>query len=555
MNTSKSQEKRIITLSLMILSLCFLMPFLWTKGSLYGDDLHFHIMRMESLSNVLRSPVNFEQFYNGGQAINLFYPYLLYYPYFLIYKVIGHFWIAWIIYLYLLTNMTLFIAYKSAKTISKSSKVGLIFALLYGFSAYRSHNILVRFAVGEFISSAVLPLVFCGLYLIIKTKGKRWLPLTLRMTLLIYSHVMSAIITTVILSILAFLTFAYWEEKGKILLSTLKAALTTVLLTAAFWAPMLEQFVSVKISGVTKLAPSLYSLPLKEVLTVNLRNDILSHHIGLVFLIMIVFLATRYKHFTAFDKLIWWFGIFFWLSTTNLLNWDSLTFLHRGFVQLPWRFNTYALLMISYLTASQIKLVKKDYVLALIPLAIVALHAFSLTSAINRLANAPVALPWTELSYRNDYHQLTNTVFVPDYTNVAPGFSDNINASDPRWKVIQHEIYINENLVESENSYQADTASFKVTNPFEDGASAYLPVYFYKGQVVTVNGKTVPSSVSSWSSTKIELPKGENTITVSYTYTKLARLAQALSLITAISLFSLYYWQNRPQRQSQNSPS
>lgn len=539
----------------MILSLCFLMPFLWTKGSLYGDDLHFHIMRMESLSNVFRSPINFEQFYNGGQAINLFYPYLLYYPYFLIYKLIGHFWIAWIIYLYLLTNMTLFIAYKSAKTISNSNKVGLIFALLYGFSAYRSHNILVRFAVGEFISSAILPLVFCGLYLIIKTKGKRWLPLTIGMTLLIYSHVMSAIITTVILSILAILTFTHWEEKGAILLSVIKAALITIFLTAAFWAPMLEQFASVKISGVTKLAPSLYSLPLKEVLTVNLRNDILSHHIGLVFLIMIVFLITRYKQFTAFDKLIWWFGIFFWLSTTNLLNWDSLHFLHRGFIQLPWRFNTYALLMISYLTASQIRRVRKYYALALLPLVIAGLHIFSLTSAINRLANSPVAFPWTELSYRNDYNQLTNTVFVPDYTNVAPGFSDNINPNDPRWKIIQHEIYINENLVKSENSYQADTASFKVTNPFKDKASAYLPVYFYKGQVVTVNGQTVSSSVSSWSSTKIELPKGENTITVTYAYTKLARLAQLLSLITGIFLLILSYHHNRPKRHIKNTPS
>lgn len=528
--TKSYQDQLIKLLFVMIVSLCFLLPFALTKGSMYGDDLHFHIMRMESLSNVLKSPVNFLQFYHGGQAINLFYPYLLYAPYFIFYKLIGDFWLAWLCYLFLLTNATLHIAYYAAKTMTQSTKVGMVFALLYGFSAYRSHNILARFAVGEFISSAVLPLVFCGLYVLLQSKGRKWLTLSLGMTLLIYSHVMSAIITTAILGLLCLVTIFCWKDRLATLLGIVKAALLTLVLTATFWIPMLEQFLTIKIAGVTKLAISLHSLPIREVLIDNLRNDILSHHIGLMFPIMLVFLLTRVKHFSRLDWLVFGLGIGFWLSTTTLVNWDSLDVLHRGFIQLPWRFNTYALLMMSYVTASQVKNIKGTYLLAL-PIFVIGLHVLSVRNAVHRLGNAPVQFPWTELSQRNDYQQLTTSVFVPDYTNLAVGFTDNINSSDPRWHVVQNQVYLNQTHVPSENHYTADQASFIVDNPFPQAATAYLPVYFYKGQSITVNGQKVPGQVSPLSSTQIELKQGTNRITVSYHYTLLARLAQVTSLV------------------------
>ena len=91
-------------LIMIVFSLIFIFPFLFSKGSLYGDDLHFHLDRMLGLSNIFDSPINFKTFYNSGQGINFFYPFLIYYPFYIIFSFVHSIWVAWYFYCLLYTS-------------------------------------------------------------------------------------------------------------------------------------------------------------------------------------------------------------------------------------------------------------------------------------------------------------------------------------------------------------------------------------------------------------------------------------------------------------------
>lgn len=144
-----------------------------SNGVLNGDDLHFHIDRMLGLSSIWKSPVNFRTFYKVGQGVNYFYPYITYYPYYLLYRLTHSFYMGWMLYLYFLTTITYLIAYYSSKNITKNFFVAHLFAIFYVFASYRLDNIVIRFAIGEAIAITFLPLVFYGLYLIIKGNYKK----------------------------------------------------------------------------------------------------------------------------------------------------------------------------------------------------------------------------------------------------------------------------------------------------------------------------------------------------------------------------------------------
>ena len=119
------------------------------------------------------------------------------------------------------------------------------------------------------------------------------------------------------------------------------------------------------------------------------------------------------------------------------------------------------------------------------------MNTVSVMKTCKLLAEEPVKVAFRELSKRNDYYKLTHSVFVPDYTNeISKGTKTNIMPDDPRWRVVQHEVYLDKQLVNSEqSSYSASDATFQFTNSHNKSEIAYLPVYFYKGQKVYLDGK------------------------------------------------------------------
>lgn len=535
---TKYKQLTVIGISL-LLAFLYLLPFGIMKGVLYGDDLHFHLDRILGLANIFESPVNFKTFYNSGQGINFFYPYVTYYPFYLIFTVVKSLWVSWYLYLYGVTVATIMIAFYSGKGISKSEKVGWFFAIVYTFSTYRSYNILQRFATGEILAFTFLPLIFYGFYEISKGNYKKWYLLSFGMICLMYSHVLSVFMVSILLGILMLVTLFFWDNKIQRILSLLKAAGLTLLATSFVYLPMFEQYRYTKISSPFTAPLNTQTLTLQEFLYGNIEN-VLNRQLGVFFWVLLILVVLAFKKMTKTNRLLFFISLILIVMTTRLMNWDVLNQTPLAFIQFPWRLNTYVTLFICYLAAVALKNIDLKTINLLLMM-MFAFHAGSVIRDAKHLAEHPVQRPWGELSDRRNYYELTHAVFVPDYTNAVLGISTNIDNNDPRWKIVHNEVYLNQKMVKSDKSYSDSKAIFKINNKTQQSAVVYLPVYRYKGQSVYLDGQKIPSQLSPLSSTEIKMPKGKHTVLVSYSYTFIAKLSVFISVFGASLLIWVYY--------------
>ena len=482
-------------LIMIVFSLVFIFPFLFSKGSLYGDDLHFHLDRMLGLSNIFDSPINFKTFYNSGQGINFFYPFLIYYPFYIIFSFVHSIWFSWYIYLFIITFITLSISFYSATSVSNSKIVGYLFAIIYTFSTYRSYNILIRFATGEILAMAFLPLIFAGAYQVFKGDYKKWPMLSIGMTLLVYSHLLSVFIATFLLTIYLFIFLICADERKKRIIALINSVLSCTLMSLFQIVPLIEQILFTKLSSPVTFPLNNQLFNFKQLIMVNLANQ-LDKQVGLVLFISVVLICIRFRYIEKMWRILFVISLCLLLVTTCLVNWEKFPLALLKVIQFPWRLNGFTTVFLSYLLA--------------------------------HLSRA--------------YFYFYYSVFVPDYTNeISEGTKTNIMPEDPRWRVVQHEIYLGKQLVNSEQSiYSASTATFQFTNSQNKTEIAYLPVYYYKGQKVYLDGQKVLSSLSEWSSTAVEVPPGTHILRVTYSYTLLAKLSFLISLLSTFIFLLIY---------------
>ena len=109
---------------------------------------------------------------------------------------------------------------------NKKDFAGLLFATLYTFSLYRLDNIVIRFATGEFIAYAFIPLVFYGLYNILKGDYRKWYILSIGMALVAYSHLISLLLTALLVGFIFIIAFVFVNSKKERLLSFIAVSYT-----------------------------------------------------------------------------------------------------------------------------------------------------------------------------------------------------------------------------------------------------------------------------------------------------------------------------------------
>ncbi len=210
-----------------------------------GDDLLYHITRLEGVYQALRSgdfPVRINPLQSAGFG-NLsatMYPQLFLYPAAML-RFAGV--SAMLCYKILVVCMNIAaaaISYHSVKGITGNARMGYAMSFLYTFAIYRLTNIYFRAALGESLAMVFLPLVAWGIYEVLYGKKKKWYLLVLGITGVLQSHVLSfeLCILFLILEGLFWLCFVRKKE-WKRLLSLLKAAILTICVNASFLLPFL----------------------------------------------------------------------------------------------------------------------------------------------------------------------------------------------------------------------------------------------------------------------------------------------------------------------------
>lgn len=211
----------------------------------HAHDLVFHLLRIEGIYHGLKNGefpimVNTIQSNGFGYITPVLYPQsLLYIP--ALFRLMGMSLLNSYKLLVLLgTIITVAVSYFSFKHMLKSPWAGMVTTSLYTLGIYRLTNVYCRAAVGEFLASAFLPLIFYGMYEILVGDKKKWIWAALGFTFTFQQHLLTTEISLLFTLFACVICIKYMLKEPSRLVSLCKAAFLTLLLNIGSILPILS---------------------------------------------------------------------------------------------------------------------------------------------------------------------------------------------------------------------------------------------------------------------------------------------------------------------------
>lgn len=542
----KKNKNQIIDIIFMLfLSFAYVIPLFMSMGIYHSvnQDTYFHLSRIIGLDNVWSSPVNFNNFDHHGTMMNIFYPWLTLYPAFLFYKMMGNLVLSYNIYYFFITFLTMVVSYFSMKQIKNNRYISLLFSIIYTFSAYRAIDIFHRASLGEAVALTFLPLILMGCYEIYIRDYQKWYWLSIGMTLVVYTHLLSVAMVSVFIGGTLFLSFYFWDQKIARLLSLLKATVLTFFLSAGFLIPFIQQSRAQELK--VPLGKELSGMAPSDMLTHILNNNYNNYTIGLFLFLGLIGAFIFIKKLTADDLFIFFLGVFVLFCSTNLFPWQLFNHTPVKSLQFVWRLNGFSSLFIAY------------------TMSIVIYYIFSTKN------NSWKIMVFTFLALILHLSGVSNSIHAnkDSLTLIAPedavAIAENYNHTDYANKesiyhpdMINNDQYLLGNQeINPTTHFMSNKLTIELDNSNNKNTVLTTPIYRYKGQVASINGKLVQTKLSKFGTTELTIPPGINKVVITYQYTKLAIASRYLSIVTLI-LFLLYRFtfskQKQPRREVQH---
>lgn len=355
----------------------------------YGQDIEFHAERIAALAAEMKNGPGLYRIYTTvcdgyGYASPMFYGDIFMYPAAALVAMGLPIGVAFRLFLASIMIGAYLSMYFCAKALW-GKETAVIAAYLYAFSPILLADIFIRFAVGEAMAFVFIPLVLFGYYrIVIEPKNPKldWIFLAIGMSGLIFSHIISTVLTAILLVFLCiFNVKRIWKDKKKILY-IFYAALLTVALTAYFTLPMLEQMAVSKFYVVNRQTSDLAGnvAPLIGLLFgseyMNVINVILEKLTGTPdmipfdwfpgafgYILFFVIYARMKKRELLRDKRT---DIFLGCAVVYLLI-STVPFIQPlfepfvGFIKIPWRNLTFYMLFISLCAAFVLVKLRKNH--------------------------------------------------------------------------------------------------------------------------------------------------------------------------------------------------
>jgi len=323
------------------------------------SDDRFHIMRIEGLYHSLARHQLFPfinmSFKDGfGYIVDIFYSDFLLYPAAFL-RLMGYSSAQAVIGLNIFLNFLTFgVSFLCFYKVQKKYWNSLVFSFVYTLSTYRMYDMLYRHDIGELGTFLFLPIAVLGIYEIFYGKRTNWLFLTFGMTGIIYSHAISPIMVAILIVIIALCQVSELKANPKRLLSLLWSALCSLLLSIAYFLPMIEQVHHTEFM-LTKSVGNLSggASELSDVTHWSLGNSISQPNIGLVLLIAAVVIlvsTTKIKnralrHFSIA-------GAVMLICSTKVFPWELLNKTPFKMIQYPWRFDIIISILLAIFVAA-----------------------------------------------------------------------------------------------------------------------------------------------------------------------------------------------------------
>ena len=195
-------------LTVAVISMAGFIPGIMGRYIAGGHDIEAHLGRIAAIADGLGThvfPVRIYRFFENdyGYPMGIFYGDILLYPEALLHRLGLPLWQCYIVFVALISLLTVLVSYYCFKTIARDEKAGMLAAAVYTLSPWRLNDIYVRAAAGEYAAMAFLPLVALGFYLLVnedrenRTQMRRSvLCLLLGFTGLIHTHMITCVMAS-----------------------------------------------------------------------------------------------------------------------------------------------------------------------------------------------------------------------------------------------------------------------------------------------------------------------------------------------------------------------
>lgn len=207
-----------------------------------GHDMRFHLARIESVAAAFAEgqfpPRLYTQMAGGlGYAAGVFYPDVFLWPAGLL-RLAGVSLLGCYQALLFAANLaTAALSLYVGRRLFSSGWAGGVFCILYTLSLYRANNLYNRAALGETLAMVFLPLVFLGLYEVVKGRHSRWPLLTVGCLGVLLSNIVSAVMTALFMLPALVVAAVLLRRQWRRLAALLKAGALALLLGLFFIVP------------------------------------------------------------------------------------------------------------------------------------------------------------------------------------------------------------------------------------------------------------------------------------------------------------------------------
>lgn len=516
-----------------------------------GMDFHFHFHRLQALmfsisDGTFPSYIDYTVLDGYGYFTKAFYSDFILIPF----AIIGLFTNAVTAYQSLIFTVTILcgiFTYKTVNTIYKNSYAAAISSILYTFAIYRLLDIYHRAALGEAISFTFVPIVILGLYYIVNDNYKKWYVLTIGFSLMIFTHVISSVLMFVTVLIILIISHKQLIKEPKRIFYLIISGFATILITAYYVFPMLEQMYSDSFYYETRNLTGLAQNSTMELhwMVWGLFSGIIQPAqifvpgTGLLLTCAIalrIFVQGNSKELRMVDMGVI-IGLCYILATTVLFPWSVFPFNKLNFIQLPWRLYEFSSFFFAVAGGYYLSKIIKSPTRAFAALCMIIVatilvmvsdgRAYKEIRSGNNILEKP--------TYENGYH-LGGFEYIPDKV--------------PSVEYIQKR----GNIVNKLNDSTKIIFTDKLSNPslghvtqFDVIASEKeileLPLLYYKGYVAYLNGKNIGVKQSVNGLVEIDVLKS-GSIKVFYKGTNIQKWSLYISIASIIFIFIYYLYFN-----------
>jgi len=519
-----------------------------------GQDFFFHYRRFQALMDGLKEGpfliyLDHTAIDGYGYFAKAFYSDVILIPF----AVIGNLTNAEFGYLSMIFVMTILcgvFTYIAINKIFRSSFAAAMGAILFTFCVYRLLDVYHRTALGEALSFTFIPLVFWGLHEIISGNYKKWYILAIGYTLLIFTHVISTVLMFFTMLILLAIYYKPLVKEPKRILYLAIAGVAALVMASYYLLPMFEQIASDTFyyNGRNMMAKAGdMTLDFHWIMWGMFTGIIHPKQLfipgtGLLLTCVIalrVFVAGRSPQLRYADTGVV-IGLVFLLMCSPVIPWGVFPFTLLDFIQMPWRLYEFSSYFFAVAGGYYLSLLVKSNRRALVCSFMVVIATLLVLVNDGKL--------YKDIRCANSIESTDNNIPLPP-NGYHMGGLEYLPANVPspeffaeRSTVVIHK-QVETGITSLKREGNATTFDLDIVQP----DILELPLVYYKGYKVTINGKEAAIKESPNGLIEMEADVSGK-VKVHYSGTPLQVISWFLSLISILALCIYIYLSNRKPR-------